>query len=184
MTVIAFRHGVMACDSCWTYGDTQVASAIKIKRLTSGALLGAAGDNDARAIEDLLDKIKSPDKLPSREALAASKVDFIGLLAFPRGGVWVVSSGPVDEAGWPKLDSYDQPLGENGVWPATTMGGFAAVGSGSDYALAAFHSHQSVTAERAVEVACRLNINCRLPVHKLALWLPSGPGRKAPRRSK
>jgi hypothetical protein len=162
VTCIAWRGGLMACDSCWSYGDTQVASQIKIKRLTSGALLGQAGDNDARAMEILLDKIKDPRRLPSKVELAATKDSFMGLLALPKGGVWVIASGPVDETGWPVADNYDERE-DLGVWPATTIGGFAAVGSGSDYALAAMHAGAS--AKLAVEIACKLNLSCRPPVH-------------------
>lgn len=158
MTVIAWRAGVMACDSCWTYGDTQTVSLIKIKRLSSGGLLGGAGDNDNRAIDMLLDKIKDPRKLPSRVELAATKDNFMGILALPgKGGVWIISTGPVDEMGFPKEDD------DFGIWPATTMGGYAAVGSGGDIALAAMDAGAS--AKLAVEIACRRNINCRLPSH-------------------
>lgn len=169
MTVIAWRAGIMACDSCWSHGDTQVASLIKIKRLQSGALLGQAGDNDARAMEVLLDKIKDPKKLPTRDELAKTLVDFIGLLALPKGGVFVVSSAPVDQAGWPSQD------GTVGVWPATSMGGYAAVGSGSDYALSAMDAGAS--AREAVVIACRRNLSCRAPVHVMKL-LPTKPAIK------
>lgn len=163
MTCIAFRGGIMACDSCWTYGDTQVASLIKIKRLASGALLGGAGDNDNRAIEALLDKIKDPRKLPTRIELAATKDSFLGLLALPgKGGVWVIATGPVDEMGFPVADSYDNRE-DFGIWPATSIGGYAACGSGGDYALAAMDA--GACAKMAVEIACRRNVNCRLPVH-------------------
>jgi ATP-dependent protease HslVU (ClpYQ) peptidase subunit len=178
MTVIAYRSGIMASDSCWTYGSTQTVSHIKIKRLKSGALLGSAGDNDSRTLEALLDNVKAAEKLPSRAQLAECKVDFLGLLALPRGGVWVVATGKHDDAGYPADDEEDY-----GVWPATTMGGFAAVGSGGDHALAAMHAHASVTAERAVEIACKMNINCRLPVHKVRLWEANRPGQR-PRKSK
>lgn len=164
MTCIAYRDGYMACDSCWTYGDTQVASLVKIKRLTSGALLGQAGDNDCRAIEALLDKIKDHNRLPSKVDLATTKDSFMGLLALPRGGVYVICSGKVDETGWPVDDD-----GDYGIWLATSMGGYAAVGSGSDFALAAMDGSRGVTAQRAVEIACRRNINCRLPVHTFKL---------------
>lgn len=156
MTVITWRNGYMACDSCWDYAGTQVVSAIKMVRLSSGALLGSAGDNDNRAIVELLDKIKDPKKLPSRAQIAETKVEFMGLLAFPKGGVWCISSAATDENGWVGRDSYkDGAEDDAGVWPATTMGGYAAVGSGSDYALAAMDAHPSVSAARAVEVACR-----------------------------
>lgn len=163
MTCIAWRAGIMACDSCWTHGDTHVASLIKITRLSSGALLGQAGDNDARAMEALLDKIKDPRKLPTKRELAETKDGFCGLLALPgNGGVWVIANAPVDEVGWPVADSYDERE-EVGVWPATTIGGYAAVGSGGDYALAAMDA--GATAKVAVEIACRRNVNCRPPVH-------------------
>jgi hypothetical protein len=158
MTVIVWRNGIMASDSCWTYCDTQVVSMGKIKRLSSKALLGQAGDNDARAIEQLLDRIKDPRKFPSKIELATTKDDFIGILALSRGGVYIVSSSPVDEAGWPR-----DPDGDDiGIWPATTMGGYAAVGSGADCALAAMDA--GANAIKAVEIACRRNIHCRLPV--------------------
>ncbi len=158
MTVIAYRSGIMACDSCWTYGDTQIGSALKIRRLSSGALLGEAGDNDGRAIVQLLDKVKDPRKLPSRDAIAATHVDFCGLLALPRGGVYVISSAKIDLAGW--LEHDDD---EVGIWLGTTIGGYAAVGSGADCALAAMDA--GADARKAVEIACRRNIYCRPPVH-------------------
>lgn len=160
MTVIAYRAGIMACDSCWSYGDTQVASLIKIKRLSSGALLGSAGDNDCRGVEALLDKIKDPSKLPSREELAKTLTDFSGLLAFPKGVVYAISIGPVDQAGWSQN-------GDIGIWPATSMGGYAAVGSGAEVALAAMDA--GATAREAVSIACRRNLYCRAPVHVIKL---------------
>lgn len=161
----------MACDSCWDYGGTQVVSAIKLHRLSSGALLGSAGDNDNRGIVSLLDKIKDPRKLPTRAQLAETKEEFIGLLAFPKGGVWVISSCATDENGWVGRDEYDSGANdEAGVWPAGTMGGYAAVGSGGDYALAAMDAHTSVSAARACEIACRrAGGGCKPPIWTWAL---------------
>ena len=171
MTIIAYRSGVMACDSCWATHGTQTVSGIKIKRLSSGALLGSAGDNDSRDMELLLDKIKDPRKLPSRQELATTKLSYAGLLAFPKGGVWMISTGRHDEVGYPLgQDGAAESDEDYGVWPASTMGGFAACGSGGDYALAAMRAHPSVTARRAVEIACDLNIHCRLPVHVVRLF--------------
>lgn len=182
MTVIAWRAGVMACDSCWTFGDTQVGSMIKIKRLRSGALLGQAGDNDCRAIEALLDNIKDSTKLPSKVELAATKDDFMGLLALPRGGVYVIAVGPVDEAGWPVANTYDE-RDDVGIWFATSMGGYAAVGSGSEAALAAMDA--GATARTAAEIACRRNINCRPPIHVRKLFDDKHPmpGRRNARKT-
>lgn len=138
----------------------------KIKRLSSKALLGEAGDNDCRAMEALLDRIKDPLKLPTKIELASTKDSFIGILALPRGGVYVIASGPVDEAGWPSANSNDERE-ELGIWQATTMGGYAAVGCGADHALVAMAAGAS--AIKAVELACRFEINCRLPVHSVHL---------------
>ena len=163
MTIIVWRAGIMACDSCWASSGTQTVSMIKIKRLSSGALLGSAGENDSREMERLLDKIKTPDKLPSRQELIALKLDYEGLIAFVRGGVWTVATGKVDDAGYADDDEADM-----GVWPAATMGGYAASGSGADYALAAMDA--GATARQAVEIACKRNINCRPPVHVRKLF--------------
>jgi hypothetical protein len=159
----------MACDSCWDDNGTQVVSAIKIQRLASGALLGMAGDNDGRAIVALLDKVKDPKKLPTRAQIAETKTACSALIAFIKGGVWVISSGRVDEAGWPDKED-DEDLG---VWPAGSMGGYCAIGSGSDVALGAMDA--GADAKRAVEIACRRNINCRLPVHVVPLFDKSHP---------
>lgn len=158
MTTIAYRSGIMACDSCWSDGDMQAVSAIKIRRLSSGALLGEAGDNDCRAIYALLDKVKDPRKLPTRAELSATRVDFAGLLALPKGGVWVIATGKVDETGFPVDDTADF-----GIWPATTIGGYAAVGSGAAYALSAMDA--GATAKEAVVIACRRDLYSRPPVH-------------------
>ena len=73
MTIIVWRAGMMASDSCWASLGTQTVSMIKIKRLTSGALLGSAGENDCREMEALLDKIRDPLKLPTRQQLIATQ---------------------------------------------------------------------------------------------------------------
>lgn len=164
MTIITYRNGIMACDSCWATNGTQNVSAIKIVRLASGALLGSAGDNDCRVIYDLLDKVKSPLKLPTRSELASTKIEYDGLLAFQKGGVWQVCTGKHNDAGYAEDDEVDF-----GCWPATTMGGYAAVGSGADCALSAMDASPHVSAKRAVEIACRRNIYCRLPVHFMRL---------------
>jgi len=171
MTVIAYRAGIMACDSCWSSYGTQTVSAIKIIRLSSGALLGSAGDNDARAMYELLDKIKDPKRLPSRAELAATRIDYQGLIAFPKGGVYVVSTGRHDDAGYQPEGSED----DYGIWPATTMGGYAAVGSGAEIALGAMDA--GATAKEAVVIACRRNRYCALPVHVVKLH-PAQPKKK------
>ena len=56
---------------------------------------------------------------------------------------------------------------EVGIWPATSMSGYAAVGSGADYALSAMDA--GANARDAVAIACRRNIYCRPPIHVLQL---------------
>lgn len=170
MTCIAFRNGMMACDSCWATVGTQTVSAIKIVRLSSGALLGSAGDNDAREMYALLDKVKSPDKLPTRKQLAETKLDYEGLLAFPKGGVWMIATGRHDDAGYPLgEDGATASEYDYGCWQVTGMGGYAACGSGADYALCAMDAGPDVSARQAVEIACKRNLHCRAPVHVRAV---------------
>lgn len=179
MTVIAYRAGFMACDSCWASYGTQTVSAIKIVRLSSGALLGSAGDNDSRAMYNLLDRIKDPRKLPTRAELAATKLDYEGLIAFQKGGVYLISTGRHDDNGYPLgADGSEESDADYGVWSATTMGGYAACGSGGDMALLAMDAHPSVSAKKAVELACKRSIHCTLPVHVLRLHPMPNPAKR------
>lgn len=182
MTIIAWRNGFMACDSCWATCGTQDVSANKIVRLASGALLGSAGDNDAREMYRLLDNVKDPRKLPSRKELALTRLDYEGLLAFPKGGVWMISTGRHDETGYP-LD-YDGASASDydyGCWPATTMGGYAACGSGGELARGAMAGNPNLTAHQAVLIAIKHNVHCRAPVHVFKL---SGREPKIARRAR
>lgn len=154
MTTIAYKDGVMACDSCWASNSVQTTSLTKIQRLSSSALIGTAGDGDVRAVLALLDKIKSPDKLPTRFDLAATRCDFDAILVFLTGQVWHISIGRVGKGDY-----------EGQVWPANR--GIAAVGSGSELAIGAMAAGKS--ARDAVNIACKFDINSRRPVHVVAL---------------
>ena len=156
MTTIAFKDGIMACDSCWTYYSTQTTSLIKIQRLSSGAMLGSAGDNDDRPVMALLDKIKTFDKLPSKADLANTRCDFDGLLVLPRGKIVMITIGPQD-------DNYAHYDGQ--LWEANR--GFAAIGSGTQLALGAMAAGKS--AREAVAIACKFDVHSRLPVHTMTL---------------
>jgi ATP-dependent protease HslVU (ClpYQ) peptidase subunit len=146
----------MASDSCWTgEGDVQEVSAIKIRRLPSGALLGFSGANDAREMEELLAKVKTPKQLPSRATLAAIRADHGGILVLPGGRVFKVCTSLKENC----KDS------EVGVWEVNR--GFATTGSGCDIALGAMAAGKS--AREAVAIACKYDINSRLPVHSLEL---------------
>jgi ATP-dependent protease HslVU (ClpYQ) peptidase subunit len=157
VTTIAYDgRGQLASDSCWAWGNTQTTSMIKLRRLSSGALLGVAGSLDDRSVVALLDKVRAPDKMPSRAELAATRTDFQGLLVFPRGKVLVVCIEPVNEDG----HHYDAEVFEVNRGPA-------AVGSGADFAMGAMAAGK--TAREAVAIACKYDIHSRLPVHTMSL---------------
>jgi hypothetical protein len=159
VTTIAYKDGVMACDSCWTGDEMQEASQTKIVRLASGALLGGSGDNDSREIFQLLDKIKRDKQLPTRTQLAALRVSFSGLLALPNGEIFKISA----DFGEKESDS------DYGIWPVGRRG-LAAAGSGCHLAIGAMAAGKS--AREAVAIACKFDINSRLPVHSLELAIP------------
>ncbi|SRR5258708_4887579 len=160
MTTVTYKDGVMACDSCWTCDDVIDTLMTKITRLSSGALLGQAGDNDARAIEKMLDKVKTPAGLPARDDLLRIRLDYMGLLVLPRGRVFKVSLTHNSEANWG--EGFDEDVG---IWEIS--GAFTAVGSGKAFAIGAMAAGKS--AVEAVRIACRYDINSRAPVHQVTL---------------
>lgn len=142
MTTIAFKDGIMACDGRWTYDDVIDVRTNKIRRLKSGALLGSAGDNDSRDVEEMLQNVKTYAGMPSKAALLDVRCEYLGLIAFPTGELAKVACVLRSEAHW------DADLDEDiGVWP---VHGPAAVGSGWKFALAAMRCGKS-----AID-ACRL----------------------------
>lgn len=145
----------MACDSCWASNSLQTTSANKIIRLSSGALLGSAGDGDDREIVAMLDRIRSPEKLPSRAVLAATKCDFAGIIVFRTGQVWLITIGKEGTS-----HDFDAQ-----VWPANR--GIAAAGSGDELAIGAMAA--GAAAREAVTIACNWDINSRGPVHVVQL---------------
>jgi hypothetical protein len=159
MTTIAFDSKAMACDSCWTYGGTVDTLTTKIIRLSSGALFGTAGQNDARSVNALVDKAKTPGQLPSYEAIMAIRADVLGLLVLPKGRVYKVATTIISPENW------EEGMGEFGLWEVT--GPFAAVGSGADMALVAMECGKA--AKDAVRIACKYDPNSRGPVHMMPL---------------
>lgn len=163
MTTIAFRAGLMACDSCWTgFDDEQQTSETKIVKLPTGALLGQAGDNDSRSVAALFAAVKTEKQLPTRAALADLKTDFAGLFVLPNGKVFLVA---IDKS--KKHDAWDGQL-----WPANRFG-FAACGSGAYLALGAMAAGKS--ARDAVRIACDFDKNSRGPVHVVSLARKAKP---------
>lgn len=155
MTTIAYDGKELACDSCWASGDTQVTSRNKLLRLSSGAIIGTAGDCDDREIIALLDKVKTLAKLPTREQLAKTRLDFACILVLPGNRVFYIEIEASDDG----KNHYDAQLWETR--------GLAACGTGRDLALGAMGAGSS--AREAVVIACRFDINSRPPVHSLKL---------------
>lgn len=155
MTTIAYKDGIMACDSCWTIGDAHATSLTKINRLASGGLLGQAGVNDSREMVTFLDKIKNERQLPTRRALLELRLEFGGIIVLPNGAVY-------------KVTCREDPLNYNdevGFTPISRR--ISAVGSGAHFALGAMAAGK--TAREAVKIATEFDINSRSPIHSMRL---------------
>jgi len=161
MTTIAYRDGVMAGDSSFTFNDVVDTLSRKVHRLKSGALLGQAGDNDGRHLVALLDGARTAKQLPSRADLLGLRANFVGLLVLPRGAVFKINGALKPPEHWSEKDDGQ----DVGIWPIEAP--FAAIGSGTDLALGAL-AH-GASALQAVKIACRFDIHSRPPVYSLAL---------------
>lgn len=150
MTTVAYKGGVMACDSAYTYNDRIISKMTKIRRTAGGCLFGSAGGGDSRELEILVDCIERPEQLPTAEELRLNS-DQEGLLVFPSGRMFLllVCQGDTDEPGIVEIEGFD---------------GFA-VGSGGALARAAMLAGAS--AAQALVVAIELDINSHNPVHTL-----------------
>jgi ATP-dependent protease HslVU (ClpYQ) peptidase subunit len=159
MTVITYRHGIMACDSCWATSEgLQEISLTKIRRLKSGALLGGAGEGDSRDVELLLENVKHEKDLPLRSKLQELRLDWTGLLVLPNGHIFTVATS----------DTPDKKDAEIGV--CVFNRGFAAVGTGAEIAIGAMAAGK--TAYEAARIVCDWDIHCRAPIHAVALRYP------------
>src|SRR4051812_32986582 len=93
MTCIAYRDGVLACDSARTNSDGVAYRQTKIHRLPSGALCGFAGSGDGRAIMRLVGKVTRMADMPSRAALAEIPDDLEMLLILPNTQLFLIVPG-------------------------------------------------------------------------------------------
>ena len=147
----------MAADSRCSEDGRFVTRTHKIFRLSSGALLGSAGDADFRDICRLLDKVKNAKGMPDRAALSALRIDFAGSLALPNGSTWLVD---IDrEAEGPEIEYI------GGIIECQES--YAAAGSGSEFAIGAM-AH-GATAKAAVAIACQYDLNTGPPVRTVPL---------------
>lgn len=155
MTTIAFKDGVMACDSKCTDDDGAFFSRTqKIFRLANNALLGTAGDGDVREVIDVFDTC-APKRLPSKQKLADTKTDFAGLLAFPGGRLFGVDI---------------QHCKNRSEWTAQVVEieeRIAACGSGHQFAIGAMAAGRS--AAEAVAIACRYDSYSQGPIKEISV---------------
>lgn len=152
MTVIAYRNGVMAGDSCWSEPETGLLCNIqnKLLRLPSGALYGGAGAPDDRALLVLLCDVEERTRLPDWNTLQADNYAHLEcLLVLPDGSVWIIEGGREG----------------SGVCPVALP--FTAIGAGAAVAIGAMAA--GATAKRAVAIACKHVRSCCPPVHTLAI---------------
>lgn len=168
MTTVACKDRIMACDSSWTNGSDIVATlANKIVRLSSGAVLGEAGDNDSRHVRVLLDKAKSFDKMPFSKELAEMKLDYSAIILFPNGEMAEISIEYFKGAEWRAQ-----------AWKVNR--GYAAVGTGSHLAIG--HMGAGRSAAQAVQFSCTWDPYSKLPVHVTTLDRKKVVSVKAPSR--
>jgi 20S proteasome alpha/beta subunit len=155
MTVIAYsrKHRIMAADSrCSDEYSMHLTTTRKIYRLKNGALLGTAGDDDARLIVELLSK-STPRKLPSRQQLAETKTEFLGILVFPKGQVYVIDV------------RFQERFSDGSDWTGSVSqieDDVVSVGHGQQYAYGALDLGH--TPQEAVRVTCKRDTTCALPV--------------------
>jgi ATP-dependent protease HslVU (ClpYQ) peptidase subunit len=161
MTTIAYRDGVMACDSCWTMGSEIDTLTTKISRLPNGALFGQAGMNDGRAVVKLM-KEKNWE-LPSFEELMQIRLDSTNLLVFKDGRIFKIVTVHIPPEIWDK--DTKESIEDLGCWEVNRT--FTAIGSGGPYAMGAMLA--GVGAPRAVEIACQMDIYSRPPIDNLFL---------------
>lgn len=156
MTIIAYRAGIIASDSCWCdgsegdYGGVITNVQNKLIRLAKGAIYGGAGATDERALVALLAGAETVKDLPPAVELEKQEYcNLKALIVLPDRTVWLIEGGPDG----------------NGVEPVNQE--FAAIGCGGPIAIGAFA--RGATAEQAARIACKWNVYCRPPVHTLSL---------------
>ncbi len=152
MTDIAWDGKVLAADSrSSTENLMHLTNCRKIFKLSNGAILGTAGDDDDRDVRVVLSKA-TPRKMPTRQQLADTKTEFSGLMVFPKGHLFMISIGWTEH-------------GQDGEWTASVSpisDRIAAVGHGMEYAYGVMEHGGS--AREAVRVACKRDLSCALPV--------------------
>lgn len=150
MTVITWDGKTLASDSQVTAGHYRVARFNKLFTLTSGGLLGIAGDMNEYNVIDLFNK---SDDSPSTEDLLTLKGDLDALYISKDKEVYHVGvSGKADERSACFYKIEDKK---------------SAAGSGHMLAIVAME--YGATAEEAVKMACKYDTYCSEPTFTLKI---------------
>ena len=144
MTILVVRNGVFAADSQVTCGGINYAKYKKIRRLADGSLIGASGDTIVGArFLDYIEEMTSEGVEIGHDTM--KQFPYITGLWVRRDGIFVMEGNSKGGGGIARME-----------------GEFFAEGSGYISALAAMHAGAS--ARRAVEITCKLDTTCSLPV--------------------
>lgn len=146
MSVIAWDGKSIATDRQMSVGDMR-SQVTKLKRLTSGAIVGIAGSLDGGlTLMQWFENGAAPDKWPEFQ----KDKDRWALL------VAVLANG--------KVGFYEQEP----VW-IPVEDEFMAWGSGRGFAMGAMS--MGATARQAVEIACRFNVHCGMGIDGMTISL-------------
>lgn len=140
MTTIAYRDGLIACDSQVTSSETKYAKAKKIRKLGDGSLIGVSGD--WCAAYRLMMGMRDDGTLPP--ALLENTKGACAMLIRTDHSMWIIEGGP-----------------RGGLYPV--IGPFLTDGSGFGFAMAAMMG--GAAADKAVAIACELDVNSSLPIY-------------------
>lgn len=148
MTTVAYRDGIMAADSCVTYGAIIMPCNItKVTKFANGSIFAYSGTIElgellkrelARCIHEQDGILPDCDIDRQDNAFSAAIVQPDGEVLFHEGRTWIQMDVP-----------------------------YFALGSGKDYAYAAMYLGAS--AEQAVKCACTLDLNSGGKIKKVKI---------------
>lgn len=158
MTVVAYKDGIIAADSQLTDTDGVATFGFqKIIKLDGGIHLGITGTADFRALQEMLEKIDKPEKLPTKEQLTETRNAGEFLVVFPNKKAYVINIAKECVEG---TDSDPE-------WDATVepVIGPVAIGSGACIATGALIA--GVSAEEAVALTISNHAYCGGEIQKM-----------------
>jgi hypothetical protein len=156
MTVIAYKEGVLACDSLWTDYGFKATYATKISKLPNGFLYATSGSNDDRELKKLISRMRpkdlTVDDFPSVRTLKETELTNATAMVIFNEKIFIVN-----------IDLEDEEGEGVGVYEITLP--FYAIGCGKELAMGAMAAGASAT--EAAEIACTYDPNCQGPIHTL-----------------